>query len=692
MDVQAVKLYLDTETFSETPIKYGTYRYIQDCELMVVTWAVDDGPVNCLDCTCYGHEDGLTMLANLMQECTEIIAHNAMFDRGVIAKHFPNAAPPLEKWRCTMVKAMAHSLPGSLDKLCDILQVPQDQRKLKIGKDLVRMFCMPRPKNVKLRRATRETHPTEWASFLDYAKADIAAMREVDKRLPTWNYTGRELDLWHLDQRINDRGFAVDLDLANAAIEATDREQARLATRTQDMTNGEVQKATQRDAMLDHILAEYLISLPDLQGATLERRIADPDLPQGLKDLLAIRLQASTTSTSKYKALIRGATTDGRLKGTLQFDGAGRTGRWSGRTFQPQNLPRPALDHDEIEFGIDVIKAGAADLLYGNVMQLTSSAIRGCIVAPQGKKLCVSDLSNIEGRKLAWLAGEKWKLQAFRDFDNGTGPDLYKLAYAKSFNIPHEDVSKSQRQIGKVEELMLGYEGGVGAFITGAATYRFDVEELGIAAWPTLPEGTREEAEEFHDWTVSQKRSTFGLSRRAFVTCDTIKRLWRQAHPNVATLWKDLEAACVSAVESPGRTIPCRKFKVRRDGAWLRIGLPSGRALCYPQPRVDDGKLSYMGVNQYTRKWERIKTYGGKLVENCTQGAARDVMAHNMPAIDAAGYRTVLSMHDELLTETPDLPEYNERELSALLATVPDWAEGLPLAAAGFESYRYRKD
>lgn len=688
MDFQ-VKLYIDTETFSETPIKHGTYRYVQDCELMIVTWAVDDGPVFCWDKT--QHRTMPESLTSAFYEADEAIAHNAMFDRSVIARRYPNA-PTLEKWRCTMVKAMAHSLPGSLDKLCEILQVPQDLRKLKIGKDLVRLFCMLRPKNMKLRRATRETHPAEWAQFLEYAKADIDAMREVDKRLPVWNYQGRELALWHLDQRINDRGFCVDLDLAHAAIAATDREKLRLAARTHEMTNGEVASTTQRDALLEHILAEYLVSLPDLQGSTLERRISDPDLPEGLKELLRVRVQASTTSTSKYKALANGTTADGRLKGTLQFDGAGRTGRWSGRTFQPQNLPRPVFDADDIEFGIEALKAGAADLIYDNVMQLTSSAIRGAIIAPPGKKLVVSDLSNIEGRMLAWLAGEEWKLQAFRDFDHDTGPDLYKLAYAKSFGIKADEVDKAQRQVGKVQELALGYEGGVGAFLTFSLAYSIDLEDMGRMAYASLPDDARLEAEDFHDWSVKQKRNTFGLSREAFVVCDTFKRLWRQAHRNVASLWKELEAACVDAVESPGRTIPCRKFKVRRDGAWLRIGLPSGRALCYPQPRVDEGKLSYMGVNQYTRKWERIKTYGGKLVENCTQGAARDVLADSMPHVEAAGYEIVLTVHDEDITEAPDSPEFNPEHLSSLISTVPDWAEGLPLAAAGFEAYRYKKE
>lgn len=688
-----MKLHLDTETYSETPIKHGTYRYVQDCELMVVTWAVDDAPVQLLDMTVKNPAQAVAYanLLSCLEAADEVSAHNALFDRLVIAKHLPAYAPPIERWRCTMVKAMAHSLPGGLDKLCEILAVGADKAKHKTGKELVRMFCMPRPKNSKLRRATRETHPVEWQAFLEYAKADIEAMREVDKKLPTWNYSGNELALWHLDQHINDRGFAVDLDLADAAIRATDLEQARLAQQTHDMTNGEVASATKRDAMLEHILAEYHISLPDLQGSTLERRIADPDIPEGLKDLLRVRLQASTTSTSKYRALVNG-TTHGRLRGTLQFDGAGRTGRWSGRTFQPQNLPRPMFDADEIEYGIETLKSDCADLVYDNVMQLTSSAIRGCIVAPQGKKLVVADLSNIEGRVLAWLAGEEWKLQAFRDFDNGSGPDLYKLAYSKSFGISPNEVNKEQRQVGKVQELALGYEGGVGAFLTFSLAYDIDLEEMGRGAFDTLPKDVYTDAAGFYDWTVTKKRNTFGLSREAFIVCDAFKRLWRYAHPFVASLWKELEAACISAVEHPGITYPCRKFKVRRDGAWLRIGLPSGRSLCYPSPRVEEGKLSYMGVNQYTRQWGRIKTYGGKLVENATQSTACDILKAAMPHIEEAGYEIVLTVHDEVLSEAQDTTAFNSEHLSSLLAATLPWAQDLPLAAAGFEGYRYRKD
>lgn len=683
-----MRLWLDTETFSATPITHGTYRYVDDCELMVASWAIDDGPVTVLDLTA-PHDPSDLQLA--LMEADEVWAHNAMFDRNVIAKHLPHAAPPIERWRCSMVRALSHSLPGGLEKLCDIVQVPLDQAKHKDGKELIKLFCKPRPVNAKIRRATRETHPAEWQRFLEYAGADIEAMRAIGKKLPEWNYKGAELALWHLDQRINDRGFAVDLELADAAVDTAAKEQDRLAGVAQEMTDGQVMRATQRDALLEFILAEHNLHLSDLKGSTLERLLASDEIPDVLKELLRVRLQASTTSTSKYKRVVNGATS-GRLRGTLQFNGAGRTGRWAGRTFQPQNLPRPTMGAGEVEEGISAIKAGVAHLVYDNVMQLTSNAIRGCIVAPKGRKLVVADLSNIEGRMLAWLAGEEWKLQAFREFDAGHGPDLYKLAYSKSFRVTPDEVSKDQRQIGKVQELMLGYEGGVGAFLTGAATYGFDVEDLGQRAYETIPDRILYDAGGFYDWTIKQKRSTFGLSRTAFVVCDSLKRMWREAHPNVQSLWKDLERTCIEAVGSPGVTFTCRRFKVRRDGAWLRVGLPSGRALCYPQPKVEDGKLSYMGVNQYTRQWGRIKTYGGKLVENATQAAARDVLVYRMPEIEDAGYQIVLSVHDELITETDDTPVREVAELSGFMATPPSWAPDIPLAAAGFETYRYRKD
>lgn len=683
-------LWGDLETYCEIPINNGTHAYAEGAEVMLFAWAIGDEPVSVWDLTA-GEPIPGPLFKAITDPDTLLYFHNSHFDRTVLRHTLPRLAPPVERWRDTMVQALAHSLPGALAALCEVLGVPQDKAKDKEGKSLIQLFCKPRPKNSKLRRATSKTHPVEWQRFVAYAGLDIEAMREVYKRLPKWNYQGAELALWHRDQRINDRGVCMDVQLAQAAIEAVDLEQKRLAKRTQVMTDGEVQAATQRDAMIKHIVESYGVELPDMQRSTLERRIADPDLPSPVKELLAIRLQASTTSTSKYKSLMKGISSDGRLRGTLQFCGASRTGRWAGRLFQPQNLPRPTLEQERIDEGIEALKSGCADLLFDNVMELTSSALRGCIMAPAGKKLVVSDLSNIEGRKLAWLAGEQWKLAAFRQYDEGTGPDLYKLAYAKAFNITPEDVTKYQRQIGKVMELGLGFGGGVAAFLTFALVYGLDLEELATAAMPNIPRDVQREAKSWYDESVKRK-ATYGLSERVFIACDSLKRLWRRAHPETCDFWYQLERTVRAAIATPAKTLYCGYLKVRRDGAWLRIQLPSGRALCYPSPSIEKGNITYMGINSYSRKWQRLKTYGGKLVENVTQAAARDVLAGNMPLIEDAGYSIVLTVHDEVICEAPDTDDYTDAALSSLLSTNPEWAPDIPLNAGGFEAYHYRKD
>lgn len=637
-----IPLYADIETYSEVPIKNGTHAYAESAEILLFAYALDESSAQLWDAT----EDPLMpqdLYDALHDPDVLVVMHNGgMFDRTVI-RHDLGIDLPIERVHDTMVRALTHSLPGALGTLCEVLGVSSDEAKDKEGRQLIQLFCKPRPKNMTQRRATRETHPQEWQKFKDYARSDITAMRAIYKKLPQWNYRGSELALWHLDARSNDNGFLVDTALAEAAIRAVTETQARLAANTSEATYGLVERATQRDQLLGFILGAYGVDLPDLQGSTLERRINDPELPIELRELLAIRLMASTTSVTKYKTLMKAVSPDSRLRGTIQFCGASRTGRDAGRTFQPQNLPRPDMKNKDIDFGIAALKEDIADLLYPNVMKLTSNTIRGCIVAPPGKKLVVADLSNIEGRVAAWLAGEEWKLEAFRAFDqylldaNGEkipdgkdgfkrlGPDLYQVAYAKAFDVPPAEAVGDKRQIGKVMELMLQYEGGVGAFLTGAATYGIDLDAMTETAWPTIPMQIRMDVEGFYDWTVKKRRSTFGLAPKTFMTCDALKRMWREAHPQISSYWNELKNAFAEAIEQGGVTIHCRKLKFRRDGAWLRIILPSGRALCYPSPRNENGQLSYMGVNPYTRQWSRIKTYGGKIFENITQACARDV-------------------------------------------------------------------
>ncbi|EAW5061314.1 DNA polymerase [Salmonella enterica] len=683
-------LYADLETFSETPINCGTHRYAEKAEVMLFAYALDDQPVKVWDLTT-GQPMPPDLSAALNAPAVMTVWHNGgMFD-SVVLRHALDIDLPPERIHDTMVQALAHGLPGSLSDLCDILGVESDKAKDKAGRQLIMLFCKPRPKNSKIRRATRSTHPEEWKRFVSYAGSDISAMREIYRKIPRWNFTPEERALWCLDQRINCRGVCIDTGLAQSAIAAVEQEQQRLAERTQAMTDNEVQAATQRDAMLRHIAAAFGIELPDMQAATLERRIADPDTPPALRELLAVRLQSCTTSVSKYKKLISCVSSDGRLRGTLQFCGASRTGRWAGRLFQPQNLPRSSLAQPVIDSGIEALKAGCADLVCDDIMQLTSSALRASIIAPPGKKLVISDLSNIEGRMLAWLAGEHWKIAAFRDYDEGHGPDLYKLAYARAFHISPDDVTKDQRQIGKVMELGLGYGGGVAAFVTFAAAYALDLDALAVAALQGIPPGIRQEAKRWYDESVKQKK-TYGLSEPVFIVCDSLKRMWRNAHPETVVFWYELADDVKRAINHPGVTVICRKLKIRRDGGWLRIVLPSGRAVCYPGIRLVNDEISYMGINPYSRKWQRLRTYGGRLVENVCQAAARDVLAGNMPLIEDAGYSIVLTVHDEVITEAPDTDDFNDKALSALLSTNPEWAPDIPLNAGGFEAYHYRKD
>lgn len=688
-----MKLYIDTETYSETPITSGTYRYTADCECMLVTYAIDDGPVEVWDCT---QEMLMPDALNdaLESPDVQLIAHNSVFDRNVI-KSALGYDIPIERWRCTMVRAMSHGLPGSLDKLSDIFKLG-DSAKHKTGRALILLFCKPN-KGV---RNTYATHPEQWRQFLDYAKSDISAMRRLDSILPKWNSTERELAFWFLDQRANDRGVAIDVDLAKAALRAVNKEQCALKARTKDLTEGELESTSQRDATLTYMLEAYGVSLPDLQMATVQRRIDDPDLPIELKELLQIRLQVSTTSTSKYKAMLKAANDDGRVRGLIQFCGAIRSGRDAGRNIQVQNFPsRGLMPYAEVELGIRLLKQDSADLVFDNIMALTSSALRPTLIAPEGKKLIAADLSNIEGRYLAWAAGEAWKVQAFKDFDAGIGHDLYALAYAKSFHITPEEVMEnkkhgdgSMRQVGKTLELSMGYAGGVGAFLTFANAYGIDLEAMGETAYDTIDATVLHEAKGFYDWTVEQMRSTFGLSERAFIVCESFKRLWRQAHPATVALWGGLYSIVKQAILTPSSWYTYGKFKARRDGQWLRIIMPSGRNLCFPYPQVDEkGAISFMGINQYSRNWERVVTHGGKLVENCTQAGARDVFKHGTLRADEEGYPLVFPVHDENVTEVPDTEDYSAERLSAIMSEVPDWAGGLPLAAEGFETKRYRK-
>jgi DNA polymerase bacteriophage-type len=645
-------LFLDLETYSETPIAAGTHRYAEGGEVLLTALAEDQAPVQVF-------EGWPTEAHKYLARADRIVIHNSAFDRTFLRVAL-GVTLPLSKIVDTCALARMHGLPGSLATLCDIFSVPQDQAKDSDGRRLLLKFCKPASNGL---RRTKATDPEDWQRFIAYAGRDVEATRYLFSRLPSWNLAG-ECTLWQLDQRINDRGFLIDAELSYAALALRDRELKALSARTKVLTNSEVQAATQRDAMLKHLLSVYNVDLPDLTKSTLGRRVNDPDLPEPVRELLRIRLETAQVSVAKYAKLLQSVSSDGRLRGALEFCGASRTGRWAGRLFQPQNLPRPKHTQREVDESVAAIKTGVADIVYPDALARAASALRGAIVAPPGHKLVAADLANIEGRVLAWLAGEDWKVQAFQGFDLGSGPDLYALSYSRSFGVPVEDVlankqtgDGSMRQIGKVAELALGYQGAVRAFSVMAAAYGVDLS---------------------HD------------------AVNRVVASWRAAHPAVVAFWPACEKAFASAFRFNGEPQAVGRLVFRRQGAWLNIKLPSGRQLCYASPGVSEGEngrrvLSYMGVNSYSRKWERITTYGGKLVENITQAVSRDILAANMLRIDQAGWPIVLTVHDEVVTEVPARSEYSVKALSALLAEAPLWADGLPLAASGFEAERYQK-
>lgn len=699
-------LYGDIETYSAIDLKQvGAQCYARhpSTEITLFAWAVGDGPVQAWDCTAGNMP---VALGDAIRDADEYVFHNANFDRTVLLNNegfkwqmsSRGSYMRPEKFHCTMTRAMAHGLPGALGTLGELYGLQGDEAKDKDGRRLVLKFCKPDKNGV---RHTRETDPEDWARFVSYAGRDVTAMRHLYKRLPRINTDLlAERELINLDRIINDRGLYIDMDLVRGAIVAVDEEQARLRGRVQEQTDDMVESATKGAQLLAFILEQFGVRLPDLQASTLERRLEDDSIPEPVKELLRIRLEASRSSTAKYKVLARATTADNRLRGLLQIYGAQRTGRFSGRLFQPQNLKRPNEKNSIIEQNIAAIKAGVIEYVTPSVMESCANAIRGAIIAPPGKKLVVADLSNIEGRVLAWLAGEEWKLQAFRDFDAGIGHDLYALAYAKSFGITPEEVMDNKkngdgvmRSTGKVQELALGFQGGAAAFLAFANVYRLDLEKLASQAREAIPADVLAEATDFYKFAV-EKKFHKGMPEHIFVVCESLKRLWRAAHPHVEDLWSACSNAFRACLQTPNVNFPAGPRVVyRRSGSWVYARLPSGRVLCYPQAREEpDGTLTFMGINQYTRKWERIKTFGGRLTENCCQAAARDVITASMPVAEQHGYEIVLTVHDELVTEADDNDFYNPEHLSAIMCDTSGWRQGLPLAAAGYEGYRYRKD
>jgi DNA polymerase len=453
--------------------------------------------------------------------------------------------------------------------------------------------------------------------------------------------------------------------------------------------------------LLAHLLAEHGVSLPDLKKDTLLRRLDDESLPAVARELIELRLESNKTSTAKYRRLVESISTDGRLRNTLQMYGAARTGRFAGRVFQPHNLPRPTLKSGMIEEGIEAAIGGMLPLWLSDqpgleAFAFASNAIRGVVTAPPGKKLVVSDWANIEGRVAAAIAGEEWKILAFLEFDALVGPDLYLLSYARSFGLDVADVPEDgpERQMGKVQELSLQYEGGGNAFASMAAVYRMDLRAMADAVREVADPEVWKNAEGFVGWMKQHKKPLPSEDMEVCAACEVVKSGWRENHPAIVGLWRELSHAWRLAAHNPGKEFtagPNGLLKFYHRAGWLRIVLPSGRSLVYMHPRADeDGGLRFTGLNPYTQKWGTVHTFGGKLFENIVQAVSADVLIEALHRVDPV-MPVVLHVHDEIITEVDDTPEYTPEKLSAIMCEKVPWLPELPLAAKGFETYRYRK-
>ena len=745
-------LFLDTETYSEADLKkVGSYRYAEDpsTEIMICTYAFDEGRVQTYDATTGGPipRQLLRALRNVCAGRGKIVmANGLLFDRLVIKRCW-GFDIPVKQIIDTMILAFRHALPGSLDMQCQVLEIDEAQAKDKAGKALINRFCKPTPKNYKIRRYTRETHPDDWDSFLKYARRDIVALREVFHALPKWGNSEFEDRVLELDIKINDRGFFVDTELAKAAIAAVTTHKKELRQSAQDNHGSGLTGASFLPTLRELAPAHQILNA---QKSTLNGLLDDEDLPDEAREFVEMRLGAASTASTKYNPLLLGLSFDGRRRGCLQYGGASRTLRFAGRGFQPQNLSR-GFYHDDEEKGTYELTDAINTLLSDyrkhkgmdfrktgrryDIAKLAASTVRGCVVPQKGCKFVVADYSNIEGRGLAWLSGEKTALETFR-----SGMDIYCVTAGKMFGMDPEEIKhnrKDLRQIGKTCELALGYSGGVGAFVNMAKITGLDLYAMAEMMEGSFPDNIWRAAIKGYEFARIQEknkraprgqkpdRPSYDLSKKVWLTCDSIKRMWRESHPATVRFWRELEDGAMLAIKNPGE-IYWAGAKVRENGDkavkitrtfsrekgekvpgwWLKVEMPSGRIISYPgigisvEKNTEDDeatktefkeRIRYMGTNQTTRQWGKQYTYSGKICENICQAFCRDLLVAAMLEVDSSGWPIVLHVHDEIVCEVPNESKYSAKELENLMCILPEWAGGFPLAAAGQELSRYAK-
>lgn len=643
------RLLIDLETYSSADItKTGAFKYVEapDFEILLLAYAWDDGPVNVIDLARGEMLEYMELRNSILDPNIVKVAHNSAFERACLSRVTGRDLPP-EEWEDTMILAAMNGLPLSLDAAGAALEL-KDQ-KIKEGTSLISYFCKPCKPTIANGGRTRnlpEHAPDKWARFVEYCRRDVEVEQAIYYRLRDFPVTAFERRVWALDARINERGVQVDTDLAEAAIAVDEAFTTTHAAEMQRLTGLDNPNSV---AQLKDWLSAVGVNVDSLNKATvqdLKAKVSDPTT----RRVLELRQLLGKTSTTKYAAMTNAVCKDSRVRGLLQYYGAGRTGRWAGRLVQVQNLPQNHLDGiADVRELVKQRDLDTLELAFDSVPDVLSQLIRTAFVAKPGCTFLVADYSAIEARVIAYLAGEKWRQEVFAN-----GGDIYCSSASAMFKVPvvKHGINGHLRQKGKIAELACGYGGGVGALKA------FGADKMGL---------TEDEMQQI----VTQ---------------------WRAASPTIPRFWRDVESAAKRALNNPGRTatVPCG-VKYRMDDDALRCLLPSGRVLSYWGAWLDsDGSICFMGQNQTTRQWEKTETWGGKLVENIVQAYARDCLAVAMVRLEAEGWHICFHVHDEVIVEAPEGSRWED--VAEVMGRPIDWAPGLILRGDGYETKFYMKD
>lgn len=648
---------VDIETYSSVELSdAGVYAYAQspDFEILLISYTFDGEHIETIDFSDVD-EDAVNRFYDAITDPSVIkTAFNANFERVCLSAWSGRPMPP-EEWRCTMVRALELGLPGSLAGAGEALGLPADKLKDPKGRALIQYFskpCRPTRTNGGRTRNLPAHDPEKWALYKAYNRQDVVTEQELLKRLSVVDIPDREQRLWALDQRINDSGVLLDVPMIEKIVRHDETKRAELAEEAARLTG---LKNPNSVAQLKAWLASRGVTISGLAKDAVTELLARTDIPSDVRRVLEIRQALGKTSVKKYAAMLDAHCRDGRLRGTLQFYGANRSGRWAGRIVQTHNLARNTLP--DLETARALAAAGdfdALETLFGEPAFVFSELVRTAFIASPGCRFVVSDFSAIEARVLAWVAGEEWVLQAFRE-----GKDIYCETASMMYRVPVSKHGENShlRQKGKVAVLACGYQGGIGAMKSMDRGGSIPEEEL--------------------QSVVSQ---------------------WRTANPNIVKFWRLAETGAKRAIKERVNVRLPKGISFACAGGSLFVTLPSGRRLCYRDARIktdpSDGRehILYKGVNQETKQWGDAETYGGKLTENIVQAIARDCLAEAMLRVTAAGYRIVMHIHDEIVADVPLSDTDALRTVNDCLGAPIDWAPGLPLKGDGYETPFYKKD